>query len=161
LKLQYQNYEIRPINSDEIGVLKDFLYEAIFQPDLNNLAPKSITLKPELQVYIKDFGKPDDNCLVAVCDDKIIGTVWTRIINGFGSVDEKTPEFAISLFREYRGRGIGTSLMREMLKLLRAKGYKQTSLAVQKENYAVKMYKTVGFEIVKELEEEYLMVYKF
>jgi ribosomal protein S18 acetylase RimI-like enzyme len=159
--VKYTDYEIRPINLDEISVLDDFLYEAIFQPDINNLAPKSIIEKPELQVYIKDFGKPDDNCLVAVCNGKIIGAVWTRIIKGFGSVDEKTPEFAISLYREYRGRGIGTSLMREMLELLRSKGYTQTSLAVQKENYAVKMYKAVGFEIIRELEEEYLMMYKF
>jgi ribosomal protein S18 acetylase RimI-like enzyme len=159
--MKYSNYEIRPINPDEIGVLEDFLYEAIFQPDINNLAPKSIIERAELQVYIKDFGKPDDNCLVAVCDGQIVGAVWTRIINGFGSVDEKTPEFAIAVYREYRGQGIGTSLMRKMLELLRSKGYKQTSLAVQKENYAVKMYKAVGFEIVKELEQEYLMMYKF
>jgi ribosomal protein S18 acetylase RimI-like enzyme len=160
-KMIYQDYEIRPINPDEISVLDDFLYDAIFQPDINNLAPKSIIEKPELQVYIKDFGKLDDNCLVAVCDGKIVGAVWTRIINGFGSVDEKTPEFAISLYREYRGRGIGTNLMREMLELLRSKGYKQTSLAVQKDNYAVKMYKSVGFEIVEELAKEYLMTYSF
>ena len=37
-------------------------------------------------------------------------------------------------------------------------GYKKTSLAVQKENYAVKMYKNVGFEIVDENDEEYIMV---
>jgi ribosomal protein S18 acetylase RimI-like enzyme len=160
-KMTYQNYEIRPIKPNEIGVLEDFLYEAIFQPDINNLAPKNIIEKPELQVYIKDFGKPDDNCLVAVYDEKIVGAVWTRIINGFGSVDEKTPEYAISLYPDYRGRGIGTNLMREMLELLRSKGYKQTSLAVQKENYAVKMYKAVGFEIIKELADEYLMLYKF
>jgi ribosomal protein S18 acetylase RimI-like enzyme len=160
-EMTYQDCEIRPIKPDEIGILDDFLYEAIYQPDINNLAPKNIIEKPELQVYIKDFGKPDDNCLVAVCDGEIVGAVWTRIIDGFGSVDEKTPEFAIALFREYRGRGIGTNLMREMLELLRAKGYKQTSLAVQKENYAVKMYKAVGFEIAKELSEEYLMIYKF
>jgi ribosomal protein S18 acetylase RimI-like enzyme len=157
----YQDYEIRPIKPDEIGVLDDFLYEAIYQPDIENPAPKNIIKKPELQIYIKDFGKPDDNCLVAVFDSRIVGAVWTRIINGFGSVDDKTPEFAISLYREYRGRGIGTNLMREMLQLLHSKGYEQTSLAVQKENYAVKMYKAVGFEIICELEEEYLMKYEF
>ena len=35
------------------------------------------------------------------------------------------------------------------------------SLAVQKMNYAVRMYKKVGFEIVDENEEEYIMVCKF
>ena len=38
--------------------------------------------------------------------------------------------------------------------------YKKASLAVQKQNYAVKMYKNVGFEIVDENEEEYIMVCK-
>ena len=36
--------------------------------------------------------------------------------------------------------------------------YKKTSLAVQKQNYAVRMYKNVGFEIVDENAEEYIMV---
>ena len=69
-----------------------------------------------------------------------------------------TPSFAISLYREYRGRGIGTKLMQEMLNLLKEKGYKRASLAVQKANYAVRMYKKVGFKTVDENEEEYIMV---
>jgi len=48
-----------------------------------------------------------------------------------------------------------------MLELLKSKGYKRTSLAVQKDNYAVKMYRSVGFEIVDENEEEYIMVCSF
>jgi ribosomal protein S18 acetylase RimI-like enzyme len=48
--------------------------------------------------------------------------------------------------------------MRAMLELLKNTGYKKASLAVQKDNYAVKMYQAVGFEIIDELEEEFLMV---
>ena len=47
-----------------------------------------------------------------------------------------------------------------MLLLLKENGYTQASLAVQKINYAVKMYKNVGFEIVNENEDEYIMVCK-
>ena len=54
--------------------------------------------------------------------------------------------------------GIGTALMRRMLELLKERGYKRASLSVQKDNYAVRMYKKVGFKIVKESEEEYLMI---
>ena len=49
-------------------------------------------------------------------------------------------------------------MMKQMMTELKGRGYKKTSLAVQKENYAVKMYKNVGFEIVNENEEEYIMV---
>ena len=48
--------------------------------------------------------------------------------------------------------------MKEMLEFLKDKGYKQTSLSVQKANYAVNMYRKLGFETVKENEEEYIMV---
>ena len=155
------NYIIRKIKSDEICLLNDFIYEAIFQIDENNLLPHDIIYEPSIWIYINDFGnKPDDLCLVAECDGKICGAVWTRIINAFGHVDNDTPEFAISLYKEYRGYGIGTAMMREMLELLKEKRYKQTSLAVQKDNYAVRMYEKVGFEIIAELEEEYLMICK-
>ena len=48
--------------------------------------------------------------------------------------------------------------MREMLDLLREQGYSKASLAVQKANYAVKMYEKVGFKTIDENEEEYIMV---
>ncbi|MGH4121574.1 MAG: GNAT family N-acetyltransferase [Clostridium sp.] len=159
------NYFIREINPDEVGILKDMLYEAIFQPDETNLLPREVIEQPELSVFINNWGKSDDLCLVAESDGKIVGAVWTRIlageVKGFGNIDDQTPEFAISLYKEYRNQGIGTALMKQMLQHLKDRGYKQTSLAVQKENYAVNLYKNVGFEIVANLEEEYLMVYNF
>ena len=45
-----------------------------------------------------------------------------------------------------------------MMELLRQQGYQKASLAVQKANYAVRMYEAVGFQIVDENEEEYIMV---
>lgn len=98
--------------------------------------------------------------MVAEVDNEIIGAVWVRIMNDYGHIDDETPLFAISLYSDYRNHGIGTALMQNMLEVLKKNGYKQTSLAVQKANYAVKMYKNVGFEIVDENEEEYIMVCK-
>ena len=89
-----------------------------------------------------------------------MGAVWVRIMNDYGHIDDETPSFAISLYQEYRHFGIGTAMMKEMLHLLKKEGYQQTSLAVQKENYAVRMYQTVGFEIVDENSEEYIMLCK-
>ena len=130
------NYRIREIKPSETCLLKDFLYEAIFQRDEENLLPKDIINKPELRVFIEGFGKPDDCCLVADIDGKVVGAVWTRILSGevkgYGNLDEDTPEFAISLYKEYRNMGIGTALMRRMLELLKERGYKRASLAVQK-----------------------------
>lgn len=121
--------------------------------------PKSIINQPELQVYITDFGKKkDDIGLVAEVDKKVVGAVWVRIMDDYGHIDNDTPSFAISLYKDYRGFGIGTDLMKEMLRILKDRGYKQASLAVQKANYAVRMYQKTGFEIVDENGEEYIML---
>lgn len=142
--------------------MNDFLYEAIFIPEGVQAPPKSIINAPELQVYVEDFGKcKDDICFVAEADAKVVGAVWVRVMNDYGHVEDGVPSFAISLYKEYRGLGIGTVLIRTMLSELEKRGYKKASLAVQKANYAVRMYKKVGFEIVDENEEEYIMVWKF
>lgn len=152
------NYKIREIEESEYPILADFLYEAIFIPEHMDKPDKSIIEQPELQVYIADFGKEDDWCLVAEAEDKIVGSVWARIMNDYGHIDDETPSLAISLYEDYRNLGIGTGLMKAMLKLLKDKGYKQTSLSVQKANYAVNMYRKVGFNVIDENEDEFLMI---
>ncbi len=155
------DYTIREMRTDEYPLLDDFLYQAIYQPDTKNLAPKSIINKPEIQVYIKDFGKQkDDYCFCAEVDNKVVGAVWVRNINGYGSIDDVTVEFAISVFDEYQKMGIGTALMKKMLEHLKEMNCPKASLAVQKENYAVGMYQKVGFEIIDENEQEYIMIHR-
>ena len=155
------DYTIRPMRADEYPLLEDFLYEAIFIPEGIEPPPRDILKLPELQLYIKDFGSGKaDHCLVAETAGKVVGAVWVRIMNDYGHVDDETPSFAISLYKDYRGNGIGTAMMKEMLALLKREGYRQASLAVQKANYAVRMYKKTGFEIVGENDEEYIMICK-
>ena len=153
------DYTIRAIKETEYPLLEDFLYEAIFVPEGVEPPPKSIVNAPELQVYIENFGTQiHDKALVAEIDNKVIGAAWVRIMDDYGHIDDETPSFAISLYKEYRGLGIGTEMMKVMLAILKDRGYRQASLAVQKANYAVKMYRKVGFEIVDENDEEYIMV---
>jgi ribosomal protein S18 acetylase RimI-like enzyme len=107
--------------------------------DETNPIPREVVNVPQVRVYIDKFGqKKDDCCLVADLNGKIIGGVWVRILadkmKGYGNIDNKTPEFAISLFKEYRNCGIGTQLMHEMFARLKAKGYKQASLIEKDEN---------------------------
>ena len=153
------NIILRDIKENEYCLLKDFLYEAIFIPEGVEPPAREIIEKPELKLYYENFGTGEaDNCIVADDNNRVVGAVWTRIMNDYGHVDDHTPSFAISLYKEYRGNGIGTKMMERMLEKLRQQGYKKASLAVQKENYAVKMYENVGFRIVDQNIEEYIMV---
>ena len=149
----------REIHTEEIHLLDDFLYEAIFVPEGVSAPPRSIIYNADLQVYIQDFGQmPDDHCLVAEYDGKVIGAVWARVMKDYGHIDDVTPSLAISLYKEYRNKGIGSELLRHMLELLREKGYEQVSLSVQKANYALGMYLKAGFNIVEDKGDEVLML---
>lgn len=154
-------YSIRKINESEYHLLDDFLYEAIFIPEGVEAPPRSIISDSELQVYVNGFGQRfGDHALVAEVEGIIVGAVWTRIMNDYGHVGDETPSIAISVYKDLRQLGIGTDLMREMLRLLKSENFKHVSLAVQKKNYAVKMYEKLGFAVVDVKNEEYIMVLK-
>lgn len=140
-------------------MLSDFLYEAIFIPEGVEAPPRSIIEDESLQIYIRDFGKfPDDRCLVAESNGRIVGAIWSRIMNDYGHIDDLTPSIAISLYKEFRNKGIGSQLLRQMLDLLRKDGYKSVSLSVQKANYAIRMYQKAGFQILSQDAEEAIML---
>ncbi len=138
---------IREMKPKEYPLLQDFLYDAIYVPEGAAPPPREILRQPQLAAYVQDFGRPGDCCLAAECQGRLIGAVWTRTgAKGYGYLDESTPEFAISVKKDFRRRGIGRKLMEEMIQLLRRRGYKKASLSVSKENHgASRMYRKLGF----------------
>ncbi|MDR2651738.1 MAG: GNAT family N-acetyltransferase [Prevotellaceae bacterium] len=158
------NVQYRFFGKDDFPLLEDLLYEAIFQPEGAEPLPRDIIKKPEIDVYIRDFGrKQSDFCMLAELNGKTVGGAWLRILDGepkgYGNIDSETPELAMAVFKEYRNLGIGTGLMHYIIDLsFHSRGYKRISLSVDKANYAVKMYKKFGFEIVKENEQDYIML---
>ena len=153
------NLRMMEIDASNAALLSNFLYEAIFVPSGMQPPSRDILADPQLQVYVQDFGKQTgDFGLFAEVEGVIAGAVWARIMEDYGYIDNETPSLAIALYKEYRGKGVGTALLQAMLKLLQEHGYEQVSLAVQKENYAVKLYTACGFRVYRESEEEYIMV---
>ena len=152
-------YTIREMTVMEYPLLNEFLYKAIFIPDGIKPPPKNIIASPELQIYVDRFGASKaDFALVAEVEQKIVGAVWVRIIHDYGHIDDNTPSLAMSVLKAYRGMGIGTSLLTQMMSTEKAAGYAKLSLSVQKDNYAVKLYRKAGFIAVKETDEEYIMI---
>ena len=142
-----------------ITLLSDFLYEAIYIPEGIEPPPKSVIECPELQEYIVEFGnRKHDKALVAEIQGNVVGAIWVRIMNDYGHIDNDTPSLAMSVCPQYRGLGIGTSLLKQLLQVERLAGYSKISLSVQKSNYAVKMYEKVGFTVVNENSEEFIMI---
>ena len=145
------DFSIREMDKNEIPLLKDFLYDAIFLPDGAPEPPRDIIYTPELWVYVSRFGKlVHDRAFVAQLDNGIVGAIWCRIMDDYGHIDDETPSLAISVKKGYRNIGIGTLLLDKMLSYLKEKGYRAVSLSVQKENRAINMYKRAGFTVYKD-----------
>ena len=156
---EIMDYIIREMRSEEYCLLSDFLYEAIYIPEGIEPPPKSVIECPELQEYIVEFGnRKHDKALVAEMQGNVIGAIWVRIMNDYGHIDNDTPSLAMSVYKKYRGLGIGTSLLKQLLQVEKLAGYSKISLSVQKSNYAVKMYEKVGFTVADENNEEYIMI---
>ena len=153
------NLEIKRLTSAHSTVLEKFLFHALFVPPGAAPFTKDAIFQPAVHIYIKDFGLlSNDYGVYAQIDDQIVGAAWVRVIPGFGHVNNKTPELAISVLPDYRGQGIGEKLMLELFDILKKSGYKQTSLAVQKANKAVDFYTRLGYKILQEKDEEYVMI---
>ncbi len=145
------DYAIRNMREDEWPLLEDFLYEAIFVPEgFEGEVPRSVIYDdPKCRAAFDGFGTlPDDRAVVAEAGGEVVGACWVRTTNEYGHIDDETPSFSISLYRPYRGRGIGTAMMRTLLGELREAGYARASLSVQKENPALRLYERMGFRIV-------------
>ena len=75
---------IRKLRENEKELLRDFLYEAIFIPEGVTPPPREIIEQPELRIYYENFGTGKaDHCLVAEDDGRVVGAVWTRIMDDY------------------------------------------------------------------------------
>lgn len=155
---------IRPINKSEIAFLDKMLYNAIFVPPGNDRLPDNIIEHPEISKYIKDFGREGDLCFVALLNGDLVGAIWTRHFNetnkAYGFVDSGTPELSMAVYEQFRNKGIGTKLLKTMIKSLTDKGYRQISLSVDIINYAYDLYKKSGFKDYKLIGESMTMILK-
>ena len=144
-------YKVRSIEKAEYPLLEDFLYEAIFVPEgFEGEVPRSVIYDdPKCRAAYEGFGTlPDDCAVVATVDGSVVGACWVRTTDEYGHIDDATPSFSISLYKQYRGHGMGTAMMRAMLDELRDAGYARALLSVQKANPALRLYERMGFRIV-------------
>lgn len=156
-------YDIRAMQPEEYGLLKEFLYEAIYLPEGVPRPPYSVVEDPILCRYWKDFGT--GSCDMAWCAVKsgpersVVGAIWMRRIVAFGYVDGAIPELAMAVKKEYRNQGLGKRLLSALIDGLKAANLHRVSLAVQKENFAYGLYRNAGFQVVRETPDEYIMLY--
>ena len=116
-------------------------------------------LRHSLRAYVEDFGKrAGDIGVVAEVDGEIVGATWARLIHSYGFLYEGVPEIAIALWPQWRGRGVGTQLLRGLIERLREAGFPAVSLSAQRANRAIRLYQRLGFVEEGGDDEEALML---
>jgi ribosomal protein S18 acetylase RimI-like enzyme len=114
-------------------------------------------------LYVKGWGRPGDTAVIALVDGFPVGAAWYRRFPadrpGYGFVDERTPELAIAVVPSARGKGVGGTLLRELLERARSEGHRAVSLSVDRENAgAIHVYEQHGFARVAEDEDSLTML---
>ncbi|MGI8315512.1 N-acetyltransferase family protein [Halobacillus mangrovi] len=147
-------YKIRQATKIDHDFLSDMLYEAIYVPEGEARPPKDIINRPEIAKYLSGWGREGDMAYIAIDqNENQVGAVWTRLFDEnnqtYGYINGDTPVLScMAVAPGYRGKGIGTLLLSEMIKEVKKKGYTALSLSVDPDNNARLLYEKYGFRKV-------------
>lgn len=97
--------------------------------------------------YIRRFaGNPGSVMLVAFDEGKLIGTGAVSVVSGRPRFAHRR-EIAISVRKDYWGKGIGSGLMNLLMDFCKKSGAESVELEVRSDNErAIALYKKFGFE---------------
>jgi ribosomal protein S18 acetylase RimI-like enzyme len=144
------NLLIREAGPDDLEHIRWALYTALAWNPERQLPPLDFTLKhPEAARYHRGWGRSGDLGVIATVDGEVVGVAYCRLFteedHGHGYVDDETPELAVAVREESRGRGVGAALMAELAKVAAAAGFARLSLSVDTDNPARRLYERLGY----------------
>ena len=137
------------------------MYDAIYVPENENPLPLSIIENPLISKYIEEWGRKGDFGIIYKINVNKIGAVWIRFFyssnKGFGFISESIPELSMAIKKEYRNQGLGSEMLKRFLAMCRERGIRNISISVDKRNKAFYFYKRIGFKVISENKEDFLM----
>ena len=150
---------VRRGGAQDVRFLRDMLHHAYYWKER---APEDTGPGP-VALYVKAWGRPGDAAMIAIDGGFPAGAAWYRLFPrdrpGYGFVDERTPELAIAVVPNARGKGVGSALLEALLERARAEGYGAISLSVDRNNAgAIELYERHGFERVGEVDDSVTML---
>jgi ribosomal protein S18 acetylase RimI-like enzyme len=143
---------IRDFFLDDQEFLWSVLFYASHSDHETGRSVADIKENPDLSRYLADWGRPGDLGLIAEFDGIPVGAAWLRLFEGskpgeYGFVDIFTPELAIAVLPEFRDRGVGSSLLADIV--ARSVGtYPRIVLTARRGNPAVRLYERFGWRAV-------------
>ena len=106
---------------------------------------RNILNDPIIKSYYDDWGRADDIGFAAIKDDKMVGAVWSRVKVCVTKEFSEYPELGIGVLPDYQNKGIGTLLLKALIRTCRKK-YPGIRLGVNKKATRVlSFYSKFGF----------------
>lgn len=137
------NYEVRALTNQDEPLVWEMLMYAVQESSI-----QSVQAQDCLTRYAADWGKPGDMGFVASTEKQLMGAAWLRSVlnteKRFGYGEDSIAELTIAVIPEYRGKGIGTALLMQVLKSAQI-DYAAVSLNVRSNNLVVALYQRAGF----------------
>jgi GNAT superfamily N-acetyltransferase len=146
------SWHIRRATAADGPFLADMLVEAVNWSPTWNQSRESIFATPRIAHYIDGWPRDRDLGVLAESAAEPVGAAWLRFLpaadRGYGYVADDVPELTIGVPAGWRGRGVGRALLRSLADRARAAGIRQLSLSVERKNYARRLYKSEGYQVV-------------
>jgi len=156
---------LRRTEERDVEFLKAMFLETIcWRQDRPRRLLEEALSEPSLAKYVVGWGRPGDSGVLALSEsDERIGAAWYRLFDendhGYGFVSPEVPELGIATVPQFRGRGLGRSLMQGLIQLAKSEGRPALSLSVEEDNWrAVRLYQRLGFERVGRVENAWTML---
>lgn len=156
-------FTLRRANPEDEPFLWRMLYEAVYTPPGEPRPAREIIRQPALARYVSGWGLSTDLGYLAIqaADHTPTASAWLRLLqgenSGYGHVDDATPELSLAVLPEFRGRGLGTRLLKVLFETA-AGCYSAVSLSVDSSNPALRLYQRLGFEEVRREGSSLIMV---
>ena len=156
---------LRPLRADDAEFLKAMFLETIcWRENRPRRSIEEVMSEPDLSKYVDRWGRPGDSGILALSESgQPIGAAWHRLFDvadhGYGFVSTDIPELGIATVAEYRGRGLGRTLLQSLVRLSMEEGWRALSLSVEEDNLrAVRLYESLGFERLEQIDNAWTML---
>lgn len=144
--------EIRRTAPDDIEFLWRMLYFASHANDDPGVGPDDIRANPDLVGYIDGWKSTGHKGVIAESAGEPLGAAWLRLLGPgdetnpvFVSLD--TPELAVAVEPGREGRGIGSAMITDLMKVATGT-YPAVVLSARAESPAIRLYQRLGFEVL-------------
>ena len=137
----FDKYELTGLNTQQIYRLLALRFR--YEKYLDRI--KKCVFKRSLKyIFTNRF---DILILIAEIEGKVVGATFAvNVLDELWSLNQ------IAVHRNFRGRGIGTQLTKEVIALVKDRGGRKIILNVRPDNFAaVKLYKDLGFLVYDEI----------